>query len=149
MSLSIKSVLEIRTLTHETGLTIPLKQGEYNYCVGDEDLCILSKKEPIDFDTVSWSFVGDEGYYSLGSDLNMLSIQDRKSNTDDMIDVEALMDTIDNFLIVSDCAVFMTPSGNGGGAYVYTAKNEKGHIIAVRLCGIEPDFIDESIFKLR
>lgn len=149
MSLIIKSILEIRTFTNEPQLTIPLKQGDYNYFVGNEDLCIISKKESIEPNNVEWDFVGEDGYYSIGSDLSLLSIQDRKSQTDDFIDVDNILDVIDNFITFNDCGLFMVPSGHGGGAYVYTAKNEKGHIIAVRICGEEPEYIQESVFSLR
>lgn len=133
MKLTIKSILAIRTFTTEKGLEIPLKQGEYSYYVKGELLYLISDKEPFDIDSVTWELIGDGEHYSTGSDAMIVSIQDRKNHFDDKLDVEEILDNIDVLEIFSECAVFHIPSGEGGGLNVYTTKNEKGHILGIRL----------------
>lgn len=148
MTLLITSVLELRTFTHEKGLTIHLKQGEYDYLSNNEDLCIINKKEPVDPNSIQWDFIGEEGFYSIGSDALYISIQDRKSKTDEIIDVYELNDSVHSFTIFNDIGVYPIPAGNAGGLFAYQAKNEKGHIIAILLSGTEPDCLNTLNFNV-
>lgn len=140
-NLHIASKLEIRAFDSCSPIQIALKQGNYDYVVNNGDVVINSVKEPVDIASANWEFFGEEGYYSHASDCSLVSIQDKKNNKDNAIDPYDALDTIENFEMFGDFALFEIPCGNGGGYYIYTAKNEKGHIVAVRLTDVEPDEI--------
>lgn len=137
MNIEIKSKLNISTYTHEKDLNILLKQGTYSASVKSEELTLISEKEPFNPDDVVWDYVGDPEYASIGSDFSFVLVKDGKSVTPD-IESDWIVDNIHNAYSFMEAYIFQIPIGNGGCLFVYTTKNEKGHIIGVKLCGENP-----------
>ncbi|MBM25881.1 MAG: hypothetical protein CL760_09390 [Chloroflexi bacterium] len=138
--LSIKNQLKIVSFDAEDAV-INVAKGDFEVFGAVEEINLVLQGQEFDIESANWEYVyeDDPENASIFSDYCVLAVTDSKDTGYQVVDPYNAIDEVDNYKHCDNFGLFEIPCGNGGCCFIYTAKNDSGEIIAVKVCGVHPE----------